>query len=469
MPREASASGLGLDPPRPAPGPLPIEFPVSAPALCWLVGALQLGCPADNPQFHGVLGSYSGRSSDSDVSSGAGHDLPTKDTGASDAHPDQTDDSADSGDGSTTSGPTSQTHGIDGDASSQGTEGSGTELDGSGTSTGGNSTSGTEPCEWIARRPVNFENVGSQVDLRDVPIMVALDTERIDYNIAIAGGQGLRFLDESSQSVYDYEIDTWTFEGVSIIWLEYPRLRSSTEVWMYFGWRSGHNSLTPGENADGTWSSNYRAVWHMNERNPLDASGSSHPARGTSALFAIEGQVAGAQRFANSSARLDIDLGPYDDFSFSAWIRPDAPQARSTLVGSLMGPSFILGGLDAGADRLALLLDGHPTARSSRPLARDTWSHVVLTRRGSELRFFIDGQAAGTASFSETIDLDVVGHDGRDNGAFIGDIDELHIAQTAHSSDWIDIQYRSMADRLLTFGGTEAVTNSCPILMDTLQ
>ena len=108
---------------------------------------------------------------------------------------------------------------------------------------------------WGERERLVFDNSASGTDLDDFPVLVALDSTRIDYSKVQNAGQDLRFVDSDDSTLLDYEIDVWDESGTSYVWVKVPRIDAGSDtdhIWMYYD-NAGASS---GEDMFGTWSDN---------------------------------------------------------------------------------------------------------------------------------------------------------------------------------------------------------------------
>ncbi len=92
--------------------------------------------------------------------------------------------------------------------------------------------------DWGERTMLVFKNSGQTETLTDVPILVVLDSSRIDYSKVMNAGEDLRFIDDDSTTVLDYEIETWDETGTSYVWVKVPQIDGSSYtdyIWVYYG------------------------------------------------------------------------------------------------------------------------------------------------------------------------------------------------------------------------------------------
>ena len=166
---------------------------------------------------------------------------------------------------------------------------------------------------------------GEVVD--DFPILVRLDSSKINYADVRHGGADLAFTDRQNTQSYPYEVDTWNPDGVSYVWVKLPKLYPNAKFRMWYG----DPDKTANTTAAAVWS-DYSFVCHMGS--------AEDSARDATTVFiagsAVDGIVGGARGTASAG------LGPVlanvlsptvpETFTVSGWMRLND---LATLWGSL--------------------------------------------------------------------------------------------------------------------------------------
>jgi hypothetical protein len=116
---------------------------------------------------------------------------------------------------------------------------------------------------WYERKKLPFKNADQAENLVDFPVLVVLDSTRIDYTKTLDAGEDLRFVDDDGSTVLSHEIEEWNESGTSYVWVKVPQVdgvSSSDHIWMYYD-----NTLaSDAQDAAGVWSADYEGVWHLN-------------------------------------------------------------------------------------------------------------------------------------------------------------------------------------------------------------
>ena len=185
---------------------------------------------------------------------------------------------------------------------------------------------------WSQRVRLTFNNGGSGEDLVNFPVLVVLNSSRINYSLTQANGEDIRFIDADGTTVLAHEIEEWNPSGNSYIWVNVPRVDAGSSV-DYIMLYYDHPGAADGQDADNTWEPNYRGVWHLKE----DPSGAATIADSTinnnhgvaETTMDASHQVAGLMGpgldfdgvddrvTIGNDASLDFDV---NSFSYSAWV-----------------------------------------------------------------------------------------------------------------------------------------------------
>ena len=108
---------------------------------------------------------------------------------------------------------------------------------------------------WSSRRRLTFGNGAQAEDLAEFPVLVRLNSSRIDYGRVQNGGEDLRFIDADGSELSN-EIERWDEGGESVVWVKVPQidgLSNSDYIWMYYG----NDSISDGQDVHGVWDTNF--------------------------------------------------------------------------------------------------------------------------------------------------------------------------------------------------------------------
>lgn len=355
----------------------------------------------------------------------------------------------------------------------------------SSTSTGGpwtdinetwcNDSSGiTCTTSWGARRKITIDNSAASQNLTDFPVLVVLNSSRIDYSKTQGAGQDIRFVDRSNPTVVlPHEIEKWDEAGTSYVWVKVPQLDAgsiSDYIWMYYD----NNGASDGQDAANVWDSNHRAVWHSDETSGTNLSDSTTNANTAAKNAPTDpspntGKINGSQDYNGSSgSALVNDSNPMDitgTITMSAWVKAD------TLGGAGVYHSILVKETSIGAANYSLQVVGGQAAVgwfsggyieyfSNTVLAPNTWYHIVGTFDVStdEVKIYINGALDRSTTDTTTLTANAQGMTLGQSPAgeyWDGTIDEVRLSASIRSADWIRAEYLTGIDSMNSFGSEQ--------------
>ena len=323
----------------------------------------------------------------------------------------------------------------------------------------------------LTRRELSFESPqNGGVD--NVPVLLALDSTRIEYESVADPKRNLVFIDPDAGRELPFDIERWDPAGQSFIWVRVPRVdggSSGDRISMQYG--PGITSGGPDPTA--VWA-DHVGVWHLN--GPLlNAASASHDAMAVGTVLEPDGQIAGARRFSDQepSQVFFADgaalLNGWDTFTIEWWMYCDYADGAA-LAGSEPRVFEKFGPLTGGrlfpstANTIKSQTDVHfqsgQTVFANVTIAPRAWSYLAYSYDGSQFRRYLNGEPAGVdlrpgdrlESSPNEFQL------GQDMGrSFAGMMDELRISMTGRSDAYFDVQYASMTDQLVTYGDPESL------------
>jgi hypothetical protein len=340
--------------------------------------------------------------------------------------------------------------------------------------------------DWTYRKMLTFNNSAQSQDLTNFPVLVRLNSTRINYLQTRDNGEDLRLVDGDG-TLLSHEIESWDESGESILWVKVPRIdggSSSDFIWIYYG----NDSAPDTQDAVGVWANGYELVMHLDESSGdfEDSTGNGHfgaPRNGVSRgvggkigksvqfdgnddYIALNKSYSGqgtvtvltvcvwfSTTFSGSSyndnwAFVDFDRSDFYDFYIAG--DSGALEFSTSEVGS---------GIDDFPGNTAGLNDGNWYLGWALYDNTDKLIYLNSTVDGfranphggnglglSSTRWGIMGDGSEATSFDGT----------RNNIHYMGSIDEVRIAHAVRSQDWIKAQYLSMSDTYITFSSEES-------------
>ena len=311
---------------------------------------------------------------------------------------------------------------------------------------------------WLDRTQLTFKNAAQSSNLINFPVLVLLDSTRIDFSKTQNLGEDIRFTD-SDGTPLAYEIEQWDESGTCFVWVGVPQVDASSSadyIWMYY-----NNSLaSDAQDAPNVWDANYMLVWHMNESagtTIADSTGNGNNGTKTSATEPnpiADGQTGAAQSYtAGSEDNVFKDgLSPPVALTLEAWIRPvswDVGDDWSVIMHFQNEKP----GIFVFENKL-VFFRRDKSLQGTGVIPFSQWTHTAVAHAGATAYMYLNGglDASGDVPKSDTGTDFQAGAWGNE-GWWDGDIDEVRVSTIMRSADWIAAQYLSMTDGFIDWPG----------------
>jgi hypothetical protein len=328
------------------------------------------------------------------------------------------------------------------------------------------------PSGYRFRHKLTFDNRDGET-VAGAPVLVVLDPGVFDYGGAQDGGADLRFYDVDD-TLLAHEIESWDPTGRSFLWVKVPEVTGASDqdyIWLYYG-----NDAPPPPTGD-VWSA-YQAVYHL--AGNADDSAADMYDGDASGPKDTEGRIGRGLLFDGNSDHILIGPGPrllqsVRGMSLEAWVRPaGAPGPGDQVVAAVSAHDGDFSRaqikIDPDGNVRAVFrtvdVDGENAAHTlASPLSEGQWTWIavsadlvedeilVVLNGGANvgsLATVLDDTTADTVPDQALVSLDETGGEW-----FSGAIDEIRIAGRAPPPGWLQLQYASMIDQLVTIGVAE--------------
>ncbi len=324
--------------------------------------------------------------------------------------------------------------------------------------------------DWAYRKEIGFDLTPKGADIpgppTDVPILIRLSLGNFQYfNDAKPDGSDFRFVAADDKTPLKFHIERFDPQTqIALVWVRVPRLTGGAEtdkIFLYYGNKNAPSAA----DAAGTYDASQVLVYHFGapKESPQDATSyKSEPSAfeaevNPASLIGAGVRFSGAQMLsipANGAVRLTPNKG----FTLSAWVRFEAAQTDADVAQlSDQGRELVLGisgtqafaRYDGGAQPVTIMQTGEVT--------RGEWHHVAVRIGDGRLTLFVDGIDAGhaNAEVQEMGGVLTVGGSAAKSNFFSGQLDELEVANSVRSADWLKAAARSqgMVAPLVVYGG----------------
>ena len=337
----------------------------------------------------------------------------------------------------------------------------------------------TPASAWSRQITLTLDNRGQAEDLVDFPVLVTLDSSRVEYAQVQSLGQDIRFFASDGTTQLAHEIERWDPAGKSYVWVRVPRIHASVNTDFIF-MRYGNPGAIDGQNPTGVWDSSYASVWHLTG-DPGAAAPQEPDSSAGAHNMTTNGLLTSARVLAKVGNGLVFDgvagytmstdmLSAFSSktVTLEAWFKATAP---GIIFDELGDPT--LNNSTWHDSQLEILGTGevkvrvwNTTAVSLGTVGFDEWHHAVLRYNAATttLDGFLDGMVAGSPVVSgrsapwengHPLYYSLGGTDTTRLGTgyyFTGSMDEARVSTVARSAAWVKAQYLSMTDAFIAYG-----------------
>jgi hypothetical protein len=318
---------------------------------------------------------------------------------------------------------------------------------------------------WSRRRRLTFDNAASKTDLDDFPVLVVLDSDRVEYGSTATKGGDIRFVDADGETQLAHEIEAWNPGGQSFIWVRVPKIDGGSKtdfIWLYHG----NPAAAAGQDSLGVWHESYVAVWHLHKDFEDSTSNKQHAKNFGSTDAA--GVIAHGQAFSGQGQYIDTNnTRDLSSFTLMVWARGESAPDSDDVNGPLLREeNYQICWDHAAPYPRAAVSYQHPDAtwRAAQlgTLSAGTWYLLSATLEQGTLTAYVDGKQTGIVHGATPVSSAHTAKIGRHAvksvvpvNFFEGLVDEVRIADVARSSGWIAAQHASMTDAFVVYGAEE--------------
>ena len=310
---------------------------------------------------------------------------------------------------------------------------------------------------WKNCKKIVIDHTKVSGDQTNFPVLIS--NISTDFSIAQISGNDFIFLNQTNQTKYNHEIESFDRStGTLVAWVNIPYLSSSvdTTIYLYYGNPTCGNQ----QNVAGTWPSDYKAVWHMKDVTTSTIADSTinnftGTKQSTNVPIETTGRIGKAQDF-NGATNTNISTSDVynigtNTFTMSVWLK-----TKSTV-----DSGFIL--CNTGASiRFVFSIHTNNTVRlytrdagttpdnlySPSAVVGDTWYHLVVIRNGSTSKMYVNGSnvvngAANSGSLDQPGNWRIGSGIGDASQELNATLDEIRVSSAVKSDTWITTEYNN--------------------------
>jgi biopolymer transport protein ExbB len=324
--------------------------------------------------------------------------------------------------------------------------------------------------DWTYRKEISFDLSPKGADIAgaptDVPMLIRLSLGNFQYfSDAKPDGSDFRFIAADDKTPLRFHIERFDAQAqIALVWVRIPRLTGGAvtdKILLYYGNKNAPSAADPA----GTYDANQVLDYHFGGAKdaPQDVTAYKSEPSAFDAELNPASLIGGGVRFAGAQtlsipANGAVHLAANKGFTLSAWVRFAAAQSDA-IVAQLadQGRELVLG--IAGTQAFVRYnVSGQPvTITQTEQLTTGDWHHLAMRIGDGRLTLFVDGAdvAHGNADVQEIGGALTVGGSAAKSNFFSGELDELEVANSVRSADWLKAAARSqgMVAPLVVYGG----------------
>lgn len=327
---------------------------------------------------------------------------------------------------------------------------------------------------WSYKMKLTINATKVDADLTDFPVLVYLNSSRIDWTHVQDDLDDLRFIDGDDITQLYAELENYTVNNEAWIWVKIPAIyvmgipeEGNQKFYLYYG----NNAVSSWWNPEDVWEASAVMVQHMADdpdnahimdSTQYDNDGTKKGAN--EPIETINGEIDSAQSFDGINDWIDCGKAANLDFvtqSFSlmCWVYPTNISNWLYLFDKISWSQYgyAVQIYPAGFINFGISYEGgyKETRSYAGDITLNNWFRVVATRNGAIGKVYING-IDRTSSSPALPDLGSSINRSLGIGgtlAFLEGIeDEVRIYNIAQSAEWILADYYSGSDNLLIYG-----------------
>jgi len=286
--------------------------------------------------------------------------------------------------------------------------------------------------EWTASNKISINAQALAEAASQAPVVVRLHSGNFDFTTVNIDGSDIRFIAADDKTELKYHIEKFdAVNELAVIWVQLPAVKADDKdahFWLY----SGNEKATASTGTKTTWDASTVANFHFAEKSLLQDSSATGLAAGGEITTQKAGLLGEAAVFSGKPFVISVNPALKHvagaGYTWSAWIKPASLPQTATFYSQNDSIS-----LKIDAQKLSLNVGESNIAGGEVKAA--AWQHVAFTLEGGKANIYINGVLAGSGDApGVNAEADVKIGDG-----FIGEIDELEIANVARGAAWLKL------------------------------
>jgi biopolymer transport protein ExbB len=320
---------------------------------------------------------------------------------------------------------------------------------------------------WAFRKEITFDlsPTGAAIPgtATDVPVLVRLSLGNFPYfNDTKPDGSDLRFIASDDKTPLKFHVERYDPQAqIAFVWVTMPRLSgglNTDKVFLYYG----NKEAEAGADVPGSYDKAQALLYHFGPAAgaPQDSTAYKNEPANFGAEVNPASLIGSGVKFAGTQvvaipATGSLRLLPAQGLTMSAWVRIEGPQSQAYVAALTDNSRSLALGIE-GVQAFARYTDGTPVqVGSTVALSTGEWHHLALIAGNGQLELLVDGDSAGKSpvTLGEIGGTLTVGG-GASSNYLVGELDELSVANSARTVDWVKAAARSqgMVAPLVVYG-----------------
>jgi hypothetical protein len=322
-------------------------------------------------------------------------------------------------------------------------------------------------CSYKYRKRITFDPtkvVGSS-DFTNFPVLINITSDGDLESVSNGGhvesttGLDIVFTSDDGVTLLSHELETYVATtGKMAAWVKVPTLSTSlsTYIYMYYG----NSAIVTSQTTSATWSG-YHGVWHFENNSFGDSSPNGYTGTNNGTTNQATAQINNG-RALDGSRWIEVSSSfpnLSSDFTISGWINTSLNTKSGQRIfcddnSNSGGYGFSVG--DAGVGSLRFYSRGSSTVLLDAPnntIANNTWYHCVAVANitSGTKQIYVNGSLVATGTFTgwgtDAGNSSIGGETatGETTSRLQGSLDEIRVANTALTADWIATEYNNQS------------------------
>ena len=257
--------------------------------------------------------------------------------------------------------------------------------------------------QWTVRKKITIDTSDKGVKITDpigsVPVLLRLSDSNFNFLAAKEDASDLRFVAADDKTVLKHHIEKFdSLLNEAYVWVNVPDLKpgAETTIWLYYG---NGTDAAKAEDAKGTYDADTVLVYHFGDAATAaaDSSASGIAAKDVGPLVA--GSLAGGGQRLLGQTPITISESPVLEWAaggamtWSAWIKPTAPQPNAVIFSRREGANAFVIGLDNGVPFVEV---NKQRSAAGAQVAPAVWHHLAVVAAEGKMTVYVDGASYAT-------------------------------------------------------------------------